>query len=221
MAIQSASQLSLIYTVCVSCPGSRYEIMYSCWRVDPLDRPPFPQLLERLEKLAEKLPESSSKDDIIYINTSFPEEEHDPELLGVEEEDPHPGSSHPGLHGGACGRARGSPPPACAHRARPSGHSVVTADVHGCSADRWDGCNRDDDRDNGARDDHDDDDGDRYVVVISPAVTNATRSAPSADLAVETPLLPRDGLARTAANGSAATERAGVDHGSCDTSSLL
>uniref|UniRef100_A0A8C5B0D7 receptor protein-tyrosine kinase n=1 Tax=Gadus morhua TaxID=8049 RepID=A0A8C5B0D7_GADMO len=107
------------------CLDDLYEIMYSCWRVDPLDRPLFPQLLERLEKLAEKLPESSSKDDIIYINTSFPEEEHDLELLGADE-DPNPG-----LHGGAFGGACGSPSPACARRARAPGHSVVTADVHG------------------------------------------------------------------------------------------
>uniref|UniRef100_A0A8C4ZLX2 receptor protein-tyrosine kinase n=1 Tax=Gadus morhua TaxID=8049 RepID=A0A8C4ZLX2_GADMO len=150
------------------CLDDLYEIMYSCWRVDPLDRPLFPQLLERLEKLAEKLPESSSKDDIIYINTSFPEEEHDLELLGADE-DPNPG-----LHGGA---------------------------------------NRD-----GCADDADGDvdvDGDRYVVVVRPS-DPSSRSAPSANLvAVETPLLPRDRSARTAANG------AGVDHGSCDTSSLL
>ncbi|XP_056465505.1 tyrosine-protein kinase Mer [Gadus chalcogrammus] len=194
------------------CLDDLYEIMYSCWRVDPLDRPLFPQLLERLEKLAEKLPESSSKDDIIYINTSFPEEEHDLELLGADE-DPHPG-----LHGGAFGGACGSPSPACARRARAPGHSVVTADVHGSNRD---GCNRDDGRDNGADDGADDADGDvdvdgdRYVVVVRPS-DPSSRSAPSANLvAVETPLLPRDGSARTAANG------AGVDHGSCDTSSLL
>ena len=49
--------------------------MYSCWRSDPLDRPPFTQVRERLEKMTERLPEASSKEDIIYINTSFPEEE--------------------------------------------------------------------------------------------------------------------------------------------------
>uniref|UniRef100_A0AAX7UY71 receptor protein-tyrosine kinase n=1 Tax=Astatotilapia calliptera TaxID=8154 RepID=A0AAX7UY71_ASTCA len=54
------------------CLDELYEIMYSCWRADPLDRPFFPQLREMLEKLAEKLPESSSRDDIIYINTTEP-----------------------------------------------------------------------------------------------------------------------------------------------------
>ncbi|XP_062319019.1 tyrosine-protein kinase Mer isoform X1 [Osmerus eperlanus] len=57
------------------CLDELYEIMYSCWRSDPLDRPPFTQVRERLEKLTERLPEASSKEDIIYINTSFPEEE--------------------------------------------------------------------------------------------------------------------------------------------------
>ncbi|KAJ8248250.1 hypothetical protein GJAV_G00240010 [Gymnothorax javanicus] len=61
------------------CLDELYEIMYTCWRSDPVDRPFFPQLRMRLEKLAEKLPETSSREDIIYINTSLPEEEPETE----------------------------------------------------------------------------------------------------------------------------------------------
>ncbi|KAI1894553.1 hypothetical protein AGOR_G00116970 [Albula goreensis] len=61
------------------CLDELYEIMYSCWRADPVDRPFFSQLRVHLEKLAEKLPEVSSKEDIIYINTSHPEEEPEEE----------------------------------------------------------------------------------------------------------------------------------------------
>uniref|UniRef100_A0A8C6UVH3 receptor protein-tyrosine kinase n=1 Tax=Neogobius melanostomus TaxID=47308 RepID=A0A8C6UVH3_9GOBI len=68
------------------CLDELYEIMYMCWRADPLDRPVFTQLREMLEKLAEKLPDASSKDDIIYINTSFPEE--DPDSVDVELDNP-------------------------------------------------------------------------------------------------------------------------------------
>ncbi|KAJ8359826.1 hypothetical protein SKAU_G00163510 [Synaphobranchus kaupii] len=57
------------------CLDELYEIMYTCWRADPVDRLFFLQLRVLLEKLAEKLPEGSSKEDIIYINTSLPEEE--------------------------------------------------------------------------------------------------------------------------------------------------
>lgn len=97
--------------------GSRYEIMYSCWRADPLDRPFFPQLREMLEKLSEKLPESSSRDDIIYINTSFPEEDPDREALQAE---PPVLSSSP-----CCSRMAAE-------------NTVVTADIHGNVADDQD-----------------------------------------------------------------------------------
>ncbi|XP_028844372.1 tyrosine-protein kinase Mer isoform X2 [Denticeps clupeoides] len=56
------------------CLDELYEIMYSCWRADPLDRPDFTQVREMLEKLANKLPDVSSRENIIYINTSFSEE---------------------------------------------------------------------------------------------------------------------------------------------------
>lgn len=92
------------------CLDELYEIMYSCWRADPLDRPLFTQLREMLEKLAEKLPESFSKDDIIYINTSFPEEDPDGDTLPAEF--PLFNSS-----------------PSCSHHA--AENSVVTADIHG------------------------------------------------------------------------------------------
>ncbi|XP_070834339.1 tyrosine-protein kinase Mer [Chaetodon trifascialis] len=104
------------------CLDELYEIMYSCWRADPLDRPVFFQLREMLEKLTEKLPESFSKDDIIYINTSFPEEDPDGEAL--PENCPVFTSS-----------------PSCSHQA--AEHSVVTADIHGSLEADEDG---DDDR---------------------------------------------------------------------------
>ncbi|XP_070771693.1 tyrosine-protein kinase Mer [Enoplosus armatus] len=104
------------------CLDELYEIMYSCWRADPLDRPFFLQLREMLEKLTEKLPESCSKDDIIYINTSFPDEDPDGEILRAEQ--PLFNSS-----------------PSCSHQA--AENSVVTADIHGSQEDEVD---EDDDR---------------------------------------------------------------------------
>lgn len=91
--------------------------MYSCWRADPLDRPFFLQLREKLEKLTEKLPESFSKDDIIYINTSFPDEDPDGETLHAE---------HPLFNSS----------PSCSHQA--AENSVVTADIHGSLEDEDD-----------------------------------------------------------------------------------
>ncbi|XP_059179819.1 tyrosine-protein kinase Mer [Centropristis striata] len=99
------------------CLDELYEIMYSCWRADPLDRPLFPQLREMLEKLTEKLPESFSKDDIIYINTSFPEEDPDGETLPAD---------HPLFNSS----------PSCSHHA--AENSVVTADIHGSLEDEDD-----------------------------------------------------------------------------------
>ncbi|CAG6017493.1 unnamed protein product [Menidia menidia] len=92
------------------CLDELYEIMFSCWRADPVDRPLFPQLREMLEKLAEKLPESSSREDIIYINTSFPEE--DPDGMAFDAEQQALTSF-----------------PSCSHHA--AENTVVTADVHG------------------------------------------------------------------------------------------
>lgn len=92
--------------------------MYSCWRADPLDRPSFLELREKLEKVAEKLPESSSsRADIIYINTSFPEEARDREA--PPEEQP------------AC-----SSSPSCSRRA--ALNTVVSADIHEHQEDEGD-----------------------------------------------------------------------------------
>ncbi|CAG09482.1 unnamed protein product, partial [Tetraodon nigroviridis] len=91
------------------CLDEIYEIMSSCWRPDPSERPLFPQLREMLEKVAEKLPESCSKNDIIYINTSFPEE--DPAVEMIPAEGPLLNSS-----------------PCCSREAAED--SVVTVDVH-------------------------------------------------------------------------------------------
>lgn len=83
--------------------------MFSCWSADPVDRPDFTQVRKRLESLAGKLPAVSSRRDIIYINTSFPEEEE--ELPGVTAEGPVLTSS-----------------PSCSCQTTDT--SVVTADVH-------------------------------------------------------------------------------------------
>ncbi|KAM7172144.1 tyrosine-protein kinase Mer isoform 2-T2 [Macrochelys suwanniensis] len=56
------------------CLDELYDVMYSCWRADPRERPAFPELKLRLEKLLESLPEASGSEDVIYINTSLPEE---------------------------------------------------------------------------------------------------------------------------------------------------
>lgn len=86
-----------------------------------MDRPLFLQLREMLEKLTEKLPESFSKEDIIYINTSFPEEDPDGETYPAEL--PVFNSS-----------------PSCSHQV--AENSVVTADVHGSLEDEEDGDDR-------------------------------------------------------------------------------
>ncbi|TFK02494.1 ATP-dependent RNA helicase DDX54 [Platysternon megacephalum] len=56
------------------CLDELYEVMYSCWRADPRERPAFPELKLHLEKLLESLPEASGSEDVIYINTGLPEE---------------------------------------------------------------------------------------------------------------------------------------------------
>ncbi|XP_025309741.3 tyrosine-protein kinase Mer [Canis lupus dingo] len=60
------------------CLDELYEIMHSCWRADPLDRPTFSVLRLQLEKFLESLPEVQNKADVIYINTQFPESCEDP-----------------------------------------------------------------------------------------------------------------------------------------------
>ncbi|XP_053169482.1 tyrosine-protein kinase Mer isoform X2 [Hemicordylus capensis] len=56
------------------CLDELYEIMCSCWRADPMDRPTFSELKLHLEKLSESLPALKEPEDVIYINTSLLEE---------------------------------------------------------------------------------------------------------------------------------------------------
>ncbi|XP_072292604.1 tyrosine-protein kinase Mer [Eucyclogobius newberryi] len=93
------------------CLDELYEIMYLCWRSDPQERPVFTQLREMLEKLAEKLPDASSREDIIYINTSFPEDDPDTDHTALDSS------------------------PSCSHHQRAAECSVVTVDVHGSLGD--------------------------------------------------------------------------------------
>ncbi|XP_055099456.1 tyrosine-protein kinase Mer isoform X1 [Symphalangus syndactylus] len=53
------------------CLDELYEIMYSCWRTDPLDRPTFSVLRLQLEKLLESLPHVRNQADVIYVNTQL------------------------------------------------------------------------------------------------------------------------------------------------------
>ncbi|XP_040123470.1 tyrosine-protein kinase Mer isoform X3 [Oryx dammah] len=55
------------------CLDELYEIMHSCWRAEPLDRPTFSVLRLQLEKLLESLPVAGDKADVIYVNTQLPE----------------------------------------------------------------------------------------------------------------------------------------------------
>ncbi|EPQ19412.1 Tyrosine-protein kinase Mer [Myotis brandtii] len=55
------------------CLDELYEIMHSCWRAEPLDRPTFSMLRLQLEKFLESLPEAQDKAEVVYINTPFPE----------------------------------------------------------------------------------------------------------------------------------------------------
>ncbi|NXT20168.1 MERTK kinase, partial [Syrrhaptes paradoxus] len=59
------------------CLDELYEIMSACWRADPAARPTFSQLKVHLEKLLENLPAIGTSRDIIYINTSLPEDSPD------------------------------------------------------------------------------------------------------------------------------------------------
>lgn len=66
------------------CLDELYELMYLCWRADPADRPTFTELKYQLEKFLEELPPAMNKEDVIYINTSLPEDSdlltQDPEI---------------------------------------------------------------------------------------------------------------------------------------------
>ncbi|XP_069811441.1 tyrosine-protein kinase Mer [Dendropsophus ebraccatus] len=66
------------------CLDELYELMYLCWRADPADRPTFTELKYKLEKFLQELPPAVNKEDVIYINTSLPEDSElftqDPEI---------------------------------------------------------------------------------------------------------------------------------------------
>ncbi|NXN30780.1 MERTK kinase, partial [Nycticryphes semicollaris] len=59
------------------CLDELYEIMSACWRANPTARPTFSELKVHLEKLLENLPSIRGSGDVIYINTSLPEESPD------------------------------------------------------------------------------------------------------------------------------------------------
>ncbi|XP_069091177.1 tyrosine-protein kinase Mer isoform X2 [Pleurodeles waltl] len=56
------------------CLDELYDLMYLCWRADPVDRPTFTDLKIELEKQLKRLPEMSNKEDVIYMNTNMPQE---------------------------------------------------------------------------------------------------------------------------------------------------
>ncbi|KAG8583213.1 hypothetical protein GDO81_008322 [Engystomops pustulosus] len=56
------------------CLDELYELMYLCWRADPADRPTFTELKHQLEKFLQELPPATNKEDVIYMNTSLPED---------------------------------------------------------------------------------------------------------------------------------------------------
>ncbi|KAM4770920.1 tyrosine-protein kinase Mer [Rhinophrynus dorsalis] len=66
------------------CLDELYELMYLCWRADPVDRPTFTELKQNLEKLVKGLPTAMDQGEVLYINTSLPEESElltqDPEI---------------------------------------------------------------------------------------------------------------------------------------------
>uniref|UniRef100_A0A2D4G3U6 Protein kinase domain-containing protein n=1 Tax=Micrurus corallinus TaxID=54390 RepID=A0A2D4G3U6_MICCO len=66
------------------CLDDLYEIMYSCWRTDPVDRPTFSELKLHLEKILESLPALSESSSVIYINTNL-QEENAKELMEDDE----------------------------------------------------------------------------------------------------------------------------------------
>lgn len=169
--------------------------MYSCWRADPLDRPDFTQARELLEKLAEKLPDVSSRENLIYINTSFPEEDPTPPAEAAAAAAASPGPTHIQLDVGpiACSS------PACGRQTMDS--SIITADIH-------ESCREGDEE-------GDDDDDDRYVIVISSENPSVMGGAS----AVNIPLLPREGQDQTLSNSDTSERR--TERGSDDTTRLL
>uniref|UniRef100_A0A8C7VZ91 receptor protein-tyrosine kinase n=1 Tax=Oncorhynchus mykiss TaxID=8022 RepID=A0A8C7VZ91_ONCMY len=195
------------------CLDELYEIMYSCWRADLLDRPVFTQVRELLEKLTEKLPEAStSKEDIIYINTSFPEEDQPGACADSHLDLPLFSSSPSCSH-----RNEFSPSPSCSDqfsaspscsnsRQRRDNRDLVTAVIHETMEEK-------------------EEEDDRYVVVISnanrsgdPAVTMTTAAVDS-----DTPLLAREGLGGVlgGATRDSVGDVTGMDQHASDTTLLL
>ncbi|XP_018118373.1 tyrosine-protein kinase Mer isoform X2 [Xenopus laevis] len=66
------------------CLDDLYTVMYQCWLADPTRRPSFTLLKDNLEKFIDGLPPATDKEEVLYINTSLPEDsEHliqDPEV---------------------------------------------------------------------------------------------------------------------------------------------
>ncbi|KAM4041526.1 tyrosine-protein kinase Mer [Anomaloglossus baeobatrachus] len=69
------------------CLDELYELMYLCWRADPADRPTFTELKYKLEKFLQELPPTTNQEDVIYINTSLPEDSElftqDPDISDI------------------------------------------------------------------------------------------------------------------------------------------
>ncbi|NXS54339.1 MERTK kinase, partial [Brachypteracias leptosomus] len=59
------------------CLEELYAVMSACWRADPAARPTFSHLKLHLEKLLENLPPTGGSREVLYINTSLPEESLD------------------------------------------------------------------------------------------------------------------------------------------------
>ncbi|XP_072912067.1 tyrosine-protein kinase Mer [Hemitrygon akajei] len=59
------------------CLDEVYDIMYSCWRMDPVDRPTFSDLKSILSKVLDSLPKIQGREDIIYVNTGISAEKRE------------------------------------------------------------------------------------------------------------------------------------------------
>ncbi|XP_041714976.1 tyrosine-protein kinase Mer [Coregonus clupeaformis] len=200
------------------CLDELYEIMYSCWRADPLDRPVFTQVGEQLEKLTEKLPEAStSKEDIIYINTSFPEEDQacacaDPDLdLPLYSSSPSCSHSNQFSPSPSCSHLFSSSPSCSNSRQRRDNRDLLTAVIHESMEEK-------------------EEEDDRYVIVISnanrsgdPAVTMTAAAATAAAVDSDTPLLAREGLGGVVggATRDSVGDVTGMEQHTSDTTLLL
>ncbi|XP_072265557.1 tyrosine-protein kinase Mer isoform X2 [Pyxicephalus adspersus] len=70
------------------CLDELFELMYICWRPDPANRPTFTELKQYLQKFLQGIPPAVDKEDVIYINTSLPEDSElltqDPEISDMQ-----------------------------------------------------------------------------------------------------------------------------------------